>query len=70
MTIDHVGYISTYALSLPHTYYIYKLSYNLIYVGQLCNIGLTVLFSFTGCIVQVPRTGQTLEIGCRHGRLF
>ena len=70
MTVDHVGHVSTSALSLPHTYYVPQLSLNLISVGQLCDLGLTVLFSSTGCVVQDPQTGRTLGIGRRHGRLF
>ncbi|GFZ16754.1 hypothetical protein Acr_26g0000240 [Actinidia rufa] len=70
MTVDHVGHVSTSALSLPNTYYVRNLALNLISVGQLCDLGLTVLFSSTGCVVQDPRTGQTLGIGRRHGRLF
>ncbi|GFY82953.1 hypothetical protein Acr_02g0011930 [Actinidia rufa] len=70
MTVDHVGHVSTPALSLPNTYYVRKLALNLVSIGQLCDLGLTVLFSSTGCVVQDPRTGQTLGIGRRHGRLF
>ncbi|GFS32293.1 hypothetical protein Acr_00g0021810 [Actinidia rufa] len=70
MTVDHVGHVSTSALSLSHTYYVPKLTINLVSVGQLCDLGLTILFSSTGCVVQDPRTGKTLGIGRRHGRLF
>ena len=70
LTVDHVGHVSTSTLSLPHTYYVRKLTLNLVSVGQLCDLGLTVLFSSTGCVVQDPQTGQTLGIGRRHGRLF
>ncbi|GFS46412.1 hypothetical protein Acr_00g0102120 [Actinidia rufa] len=69
MTVDHVGHVSTSALSLPNTYYICNLALNLVSVGQLCDLGLTVLFSSTGCVVQDPRKGQTLGIGRRHGVL-
>ncbi|GFZ16739.1 hypothetical protein Acr_26g0000090 [Actinidia rufa] len=70
MTVDHVGHVSTSALSLPNTYYVRNLALNLVSVGQLCDLGLTVLFSSTGCVVQDPRTTQTLGIGRRHGHLF
>ena len=70
MTIDHVGHVSTFTLSLPHTYYIRKLAFNLVFIGQLCDHGLTILFSFAGCVVQDSWMGQTLRIDHRHGRLF
>ncbi|GFS37423.1 hypothetical protein Acr_00g0051930 [Actinidia rufa] len=70
MTVDHVGHVSTSALSLSNTYYVHTLALNLVSIGQLCDLGLTVLFSSTSCVVQDPRTGQTLGIGRRHGRLF
>ena len=70
ITVDHVGHVSTSTLSLPHTYCVHKLTLNFVFVGQLCDLGLTVLFSSIGCVVQDPRTGQTLGIGRRHGQLF
>ncbi|GFS36670.1 hypothetical protein Acr_00g0047390 [Actinidia rufa] len=70
MTVDHVGHVSTSTLSLFHTYYVPKLTINLVSVGQLCALGLTVLFSSTGCVMQDPQMGKTLGIGRRHGRLF
>ena len=51
MTVDHIRHVSTSALSLPHTYYVYNLALNLVSVSQLCDLGLTVLFSSTGCVV-------------------
>ena len=57
LSVDHVGHISTPTIALPHTYYVPKLTLNLISVGQLCELGLTVLFSSTGCVVQDPQTG-------------
>ena len=46
------------------------LTLNLISISQLCEHGLTVTFSLTGCLVQDPRTGHTLGIGRKHGRLY
>ena len=70
MHVSSVGHITTSHLSLPNTYLITKLALNLISIGQLCELSLTVLFSATGCIVQDPKTGQTLGIGRKHGRLY
>ena len=70
MSVSHIGKVSTSHTSLPDTYCIPKLTLNLISVGQLCDFGLTVLFSPTGCCVQDPQTGQTLGIGRKVGRLF
>lgn len=69
MHASHIGYISTSNISLPHTYLIPNLTLNFISIGQLCDLGLTVLFSPTSCVVQDPKTGQALGIGHRHGRL-
>ena len=52
MTVEHVGHVSTYALSHSHISYICKLALNLVSVGQLCDLGLIVFSFFTGCIVQ------------------
>ena len=70
MTVSHIGHISTPNVSLPETYHIPALTLNLISVGQLCELGLKVIFSGNGCLVQDPLTRQTLGIGRRHGRLF
>ncbi|KAG5542351.1 hypothetical protein RHGRI_022032 [Rhododendron griersonianum] len=52
----HMGHISTSTISLSDTYLIPKLTLNLISVGQLCELGLNVIFSATGCHVQDPQT--------------
>ncbi|KAF7123624.1 hypothetical protein RHSIM_Rhsim12G0169100 [Rhododendron simsii] len=59
MHASHVGHISTFTISLSDTYLIPKLTLNLISVGQLCELGLTVIFSATGCHVQDPRTAMS-----------
>ena len=51
MTIDHVGHVSISALFFSHIYFIRKLTLTLVSIGQLCDLGLTTLFSFTGCVV-------------------
>ena len=70
MSITHVGHASTSHLSLPETYCVPSLAFNLISVGQLCDLGLNVLFSSSGCQVQDPQTGKVLGTGRKVGRLF
>jgi hypothetical protein len=70
MPVTHKGSISLSNLSLPYTYLIPKLSFNLISVGQLCDLGYELTFSSSGCRVQDPRTGQLIGTGCKTGRLF
>ncbi|KAG5543282.1 hypothetical protein RHGRI_016128 [Rhododendron griersonianum] len=57
MHVGHVGHVSTTNVSLPGSYLIPALTLNLISVGQLCELGLTVIFSPSGCQVQDPHTG-------------
>ncbi|XP_028119671.1 uncharacterized protein LOC114317169 [Camellia sinensis] len=64
MERERERYISIY------TYHIHALQLNLISVGQLCELGLTVTFSANGCLVQDPQTRQILGIGRKHGHLF
>lgn len=70
MTKSQYGQISTSALILPNTFLIPKLTFNLISVGKLCELGLELIFSPNGCRVQDPRTKQLLGTGRRVGRLF
>ena len=63
MIVNHIGNISTVHTSLPDTYFISKLTLNLIFAGQLCALGLNVVFSTFGCCVQDAKMGQTLGIG-------
>ncbi|KAL0552272.1 hypothetical protein IC582_011380 [Cucumis melo] len=70
MNITHMGIINTTSLNIPHTYCVSNLTFNLVSVGQLCDLGLTVSFSPNGCQVQDPQTGQTIGTGRKVGRLF
>jgi hypothetical protein len=58
MHISHTCYISLSNLGPPNTYLIPKLNFNLIYVGQLCDLGYEITFSSSGYRVQDPRTGK------------
>ena len=70
MNIPHIGTIDTPSLSLSHTYCIPNLTFNLVSVGQLCDLDLTISFSPNGFYVQDPQTGQTIGKGQKVGRLF
>ncbi|XXG46056.1 hypothetical protein AAC387_Pa02g0989 [Persea americana] len=54
MHAKHIGHVSIPHLSLSQTYYLLALSLNLIFGSQLCDLGLTVTFSSSGCLVQDP----------------
>lgn len=51
MPLIYKGSNSFSNLSLTETYLIPKLRINLIYVGQLCNLGYQLTFSSSGCRV-------------------
>ena len=70
MSITHTGIVATSNLSLPNTYFIPSLALNLVFVGQLCDLGLNILFSPHGCQIKDFQTGQILGAGCKVGRLF
>ncbi|GLU14187.1 hypothetical protein SLE2022_307710 [Rubroshorea leprosula] len=70
MNVSHIGNISTTSLTLPNALLVPKLSYNLLSVGQLCDLGFEVTFSAHGCHVQDPQTRQLLGTGRKVGRLF
>ena len=70
MHVSHTGHISLSNLSLPNTYLIPKLNFNLISIGQLCDLGYEITFSSSGCRVQDPRTGKLIGTGRKIGRLY
>jgi hypothetical protein len=47
-----------------------KLHLNLLSVGQLTELGLSLLFSSSSCLVQDSQTRQIVGIVCKVGRLF
>ena len=57
MPISHKGTISSPSLSLSDIFHISKLSLNLLYVVQLCELGVDILFTNYGVDVQDPWTG-------------
>ena len=70
MPVSHKGTISFPCLSFSDTFHIPKLSLNLLFVGQLCELGIDLLFTNHGVDVQDPRTGQVLRTGCKVGHMF
>jgi hypothetical protein len=44
LDVSHIGSISTHQLSMSNTYLVSNLSLNLLYVGQLCELGLKLQF--------------------------
>ncbi|KAA0049720.1 Retrovirus-related Pol polyprotein from transposon TNT 1-94 [Cucumis melo var. makuwa] len=70
MNTTHIDTINTPNLNLSHTYCVLDLTFNLVSVGQLCDLGLTVTFSPNGCQVQDPQTRHTIRTGHKVRRLF
>ena len=67
----HISNFDTSTLCIPDTYLVPNLAFNLISVGQLCDLGLHLHFSKQyGCIVQDPQTGQKVGTGRKIGTLF
>ena len=67
---NSLGFVLTSNLSVPRVFYVPDLSYNLCSMGQLVELGYHLIFYYSGCIVQDPRTGQELWTGSRVGRMF
>ena len=55
--VSHLGNVSTPALSVSNVYQIPKLTYNLLSVGQLTELGYSLTFSSTSVVVQDSQTG-------------
>uniref|UniRef100_A0A2N9E2L1 Reverse transcriptase Ty1/copia-type domain-containing protein n=1 Tax=Fagus sylvatica TaxID=28930 RepID=A0A2N9E2L1_FAGSY len=70
MLVRSIGTVSTSKLSIFDVFHVPQLSYNLLSVGQLAELGYHIILDYYGCVVQDPRTGQELGTGRRIGRLF
>ena len=70
MSGHNIGSVSTSNLSIPGVFNVPDLSYNLFSVGQLAELGYHIIFDYSWCIVQDPRTGQELGTGPKVGRMF
>ena len=67
MHIKSINTIQTCNLSLPNTLLVLKLSLNLIFVGQLYELGVNLLILSHGYTVQDPQTGKILGVGRKIG---
>ena len=67
---NSLNFVSTSNLFVLGVFHVPDLSYNLCSVGQLVELGYRLIFDYSGCIVQDPRTGQELGTGPRVGRMF
>ena len=54
---NSLGFVSTSNLSVPGVFHVPDLSYNLCFVGQLAELGYCLIFYYSWCIMQDPRTG-------------
>jgi hypothetical protein len=70
MLVRSIGTVSTSKLSISDVFHVPQLSYNLLSVGQLAELGYRIILDYYGCVVQDPRTGQELGTGRRIRRLF
>uniref|UniRef100_A0A2N9J5L1 Uncharacterized protein n=1 Tax=Fagus sylvatica TaxID=28930 RepID=A0A2N9J5L1_FAGSY len=68
MLVRSIGTVSTSKLSIFDVFHVPQLSYNLLSVGQLAELGYRIILDYYGCVVQDPRTGQELGTGRRIGR--
>ena len=70
MSGHNIGFVSTSNLLVPGVYNVLNLSYNLFSMGQLVKLGYRIIFDYSGCIVQDPRTGQELGTSPRVRCMF
>ena len=70
MSGHNIGYVLTSNLSVPGVFNVPDIFYNLFSVGQLVELGYSIIFDYFGCIVQDPRTGQELGTSPRVRRMF
>ena len=57
MFSHNIGSVSTSNLSVPRVFNVPNLFYNLFSVGQLAELGYRIIFDYSECIMQDPRTG-------------
>ena len=67
---NSLGFVLTSNLSVPRIFHVPNLPYNLFSMRQLVKLGYRLIFYYSGCTVQDPRTGQELETGPRVRRMF
>ena len=70
MSGHNIGFVSTSNLLIPEVFNVPDLSYSLFSMGQLVELGYRIIFDYSWCIVQDPRTGQKLGTSPKVGRMF
>ena len=70
MSGHNIGSITTSNLLVPEVFNVPDLSHNLFSVRKLAKLGYRIIFDYSGCIVQDPRTGWELGTGPRVRRMF
>ena len=68
--VSQVASIFAPNLSVSSVYQILNLAHNLLYVGQMTELGLILLFSSNAIIVQDPWMGQIVRTACKVRWLF
>ncbi|KAJ9555827.1 hypothetical protein OSB04_010441 [Centaurea solstitialis] len=64
------GDVSTDNVQLPEVLHVSDLAIGLVSLTQLRKMGLLIFFNFSGCVIQDPKTKQTLGVGRRVGRVL
>ncbi|KAJ9552467.1 hypothetical protein OSB04_016512 [Centaurea solstitialis] len=64
------GDVSTNNVKLPEVLHVQGLATGLVSPTQLQEMGLLMFFDFSGCVIQDPKTKQTLGVGRRVGRVL
>ena len=67
MSGHNIGSVSISNLLVLEVFNVPDLSYNLFSMEQLAELGYRIIFDYSGCIVQDPRTGPELRTGPRGG---
>ena len=75
MHVSHLGNVSTSAFYVSNVYQISQLTHNLLFVGQLTELGFSLTFSSISVVVQDSQTGRSLgppvrSEGCLSSSFF
>ena len=70
MHVSHLGNVSTPALFVSNVYQIPKLTHNLLSVGQLTELGISLTFSSIGVVMQDSQMGQIVGTAHKVRMLF
>ncbi|KAJ9550673.1 hypothetical protein OSB04_014718 [Centaurea solstitialis] len=64
------GDVFTENIQLPEVLHVSDIAIGLVSLTQLQEMGLLMFFDFSGCVIQDPKTKQTLGVGRRVGRVL